>query len=94
VDAGDYVVWRNSIGQTGSDTAEHPADGNHDYVVGNPDYSVWRSYFDQPSSFGAGSGSGSDLTGVPEPTGCLFGWLASLGIASLRKRRRALTPIL
>ena len=42
VDAGDYVVWRNLVGQTGTGLA---ADGNGNGVVDGADYDFWRSRF-------------------------------------------------
>ncbi len=39
VDAGDYVVWRKSVGQSGSALA---ADSNGDGVVDSNDYNFWR----------------------------------------------------
>ena len=42
VDAADYVVWRKTLNQTGTDLA---ADGNHDGTVDDADYSVWSANF-------------------------------------------------
>lgn len=44
VDAADYTVWRDSLGQTGRSLA---ADGDGDGVVGAGDYDVWRLNFGQ-----------------------------------------------
>jgi len=41
VDAGDYIVWRKSVGLTGT----QPADGNGDLVVNDLDYGVLRQHF-------------------------------------------------
>jgi T5SS/PEP-CTERM-associated repeat protein len=78
VDAGDYVVWRNMVGQTGTGLA---ADGNGNGVVDGADYDFWRSRFGKV--IGAGIGA---VAAVPEPaslvllgTGCF--------IALSRKRR-------
>ena len=60
VDAGDYVLWRNSLGQTV--TYFNGADGNGNGSVDSGDYSVWRSHF----TGGAGAGAGLAAT-VPEP---------------------------
>ena len=43
VDARDYVVWRNSVGQTV--TFFDAADGNGDGTINAGDYSVWRANF-------------------------------------------------
>jgi autotransporter-associated beta strand protein len=40
VDAADYAVWRDSLGQTGTGLA---ADGNGDGVVNQADYDLWKS---------------------------------------------------
>lgn len=65
VDAADYTVWRNSLGQTGAGLAADgtgPA-GEPDNVVDELDYVYWRSHF------GSGGGSGqAGATAVPEPT--------------------------
>lgn len=59
VDAADYTVWRNSLGQLGSGLA---ADGYPDNKIDAGDYNVWRT------QFGAGNGAGGlSIRGVPEP---------------------------
>jgi hypothetical protein len=42
VDAADYSVWRDLLGQTGTDLE---ADANDDGVVDTGDYDLWRQYF-------------------------------------------------
>jgi hypothetical protein len=42
VDAVDYVVWRDSLDQMGSDLA---ADGNANNQIDPGDYEVWRTHF-------------------------------------------------
>ena len=67
VDAGDYTVWRDELGETGSGLA---ADGNDDNLVNAADYTAWVSNFGQTAS---GSGSGSlATTSVPEPSRPLY----------------------
>lgn len=65
VDAADYTVWRNTLGQTGPGLAADgtgPA-GTPDNVVDALDYAYWRS------NFGAGSGRGAAGSAtVPEPS--------------------------
>ena len=59
VDAADYVVWRNNLGQFGSSL---PADGNGDGIVDLADYGIWKT------NFGRGAGSGNIvIASVPEP---------------------------
>jgi hypothetical protein len=60
VDAADYTVWRDSLGQTGTGLA---ADGNGNGSIDSSDYGVWKA------NFGDHSGSGASAnTAVPEPT--------------------------
>ncbi len=42
VDAIDYAIWRESLGDTGKDLA---ADGNGDQTVDSVDYALWRENF-------------------------------------------------
>ncbi len=62
VDMADYVLWRDTKGQTGSGLA---ADGNNDNVVNDLDYSFWRARFGNTS--GSGSGLAGGTAAVPEP---------------------------
>lgn len=62
VDAADYVLWRNTQGQTV--TAGSGADGNSDGQITSADFSVWRSHFGQAA--GTGSGVVPAGTTVPE----------------------------
>ena len=68
VDATDYAVWRESLGQTG---AGLPADGDLSGTVDTADYNLWRANF---GAVAAASASAS----VPEPATFL---LFSLAIA-------------
>ncbi len=78
VDAADYVVWRNALGQSGIGLA---ADSNFDGQVNDVDYSTWRSNF---GAVAPGSGAGA---AVPEPaTPVLF----LVGMAAMLCRRRAI----
>jgi len=64
VDAADYTVWRDSLGQTGGNL---PADGNGDTHVDAVDYGIWKQHF------GEALGGGSAAIAVPEPsTGLLL----------------------
>lgn len=65
VDAVDYAVWRDSIGQTGVGLA---ADGDRSGVVDQADFQVWRNNYGQ---------SAAELTNasqVPEPASSLMGF--------------------
>ena len=44
VDAADYTVWRNALGQTGV-LLYSGADGNGDGMIGPEDYAVWKAHF-------------------------------------------------
>jgi hypothetical protein len=75
VDAADYTVWHDSLGDVGQDL---PADGDRNGVVDRADYNVWKGSL------------GATLTGtparVPEPMSIL---IAVAGIvASLTARLR------
>jgi hypothetical protein len=78
VDAADYTVWRDTLGQMGTGLA---ADGNGDNKVDSADYTIWKQ------GFLGGSGSLADSTPAPEPSalallaigGCLAGRRKSRG---------------
>jgi hypothetical protein len=59
VDAGDYAVWRKTLGQSGASLA---ADGNGNGQVDAGDLDVWTAHFGQ--NVGSGSASGAP---IPEP---------------------------
>lgn len=67
IDAADYVVWRDSLGQTGPDLA---ADGSGNDIVDQADYDLWRD------NFGLLDATGADVvlssTPSPEPTTALL----------------------
>jgi hypothetical protein len=84
VDAADYVVWRSTIGQTGSNLA---ADGDANGVVDYGDYSVWRANFGSTSP--AASPAIASGFAVPEPatgTPCVVAILSIL-LWNARRRR-------
>ncbi|MGI9456890.1 MAG: dockerin type I domain-containing protein, partial [Aeoliella sp.] len=59
IDAGDYIVWRNTLGtEVFPGTA---ADGNGDGHVGVEDYLTWKD------NFGQASGLATTNVAVPEP---------------------------
>lgn len=76
VDAADYAVWRNTVGQNGAGLA---ADGDGNQTVDSGDYDFWRSRFGQ-----AGVSSGGLAAAVPEPAA----WLIVGGSAVLPLRMR------
>ncbi len=83
VDGRDYVVWRTTLGQTGTALQ---ADGDHDHTVDSNDYGIWRSHFGQIAS--AGSGTLQDETAsqaaVPEPSSIALFLVYAAALTSLR----------
>ena len=67
VDAADYAIWRNALGQTG---AGHVADASGNGIVDMPDYDAWRASFG--NSIVAGAGTGEATGAVPEPSSWLL----------------------
>lgn len=103
VDAADYVVWRNSVGQTGSEyptgppatpllSNHHPADGDHSFLVDEADYPIWKAQFGKPTSNGSLEASAlanpSGLSSVPEPASLMLATIGLLGAAIRRQRRQ------
>jgi PEP-CTERM motif len=83
VDAADYVLWRETLGQTG---ASLPADGDHNGTVDNNDYSVWRANF---GAGGLGAGSLLGTTSVPEPSTVFLLFISALTFTARRRARPA-----
>jgi T5SS/PEP-CTERM-associated repeat protein len=80
VDAADYVVWRNTLGQMGANVV---ADGNGNGTVDVADYDLWRANFGKTAAGLAATGSAS--SSVPEPAGTILLVLGAL-MAGLRRR--------
>jgi beta-glucanase (GH16 family) len=68
VDATDYVVWRNSRGESGIGL---PADGSGNGTIDDADYLVWRGNFAITSVTDVGSASA-----LPEPSGMALAAIA------------------
>jgi hypothetical protein len=86
VDAGDYNIWRSTLGQTGHGLA---ADGNGDNIVDHADRDLWRANFGRVLNTGSGSNPQHSIS-VPEPAAVL---LLTIGaISGICRRRRALSP--
>jgi hypothetical protein len=60
VDSADYIVWRNSMGSTGS----LAADGNGNGTIDLGDYSLWRSRFGMTGPVGQFLPSGAPEQGT------------------------------
>ena len=82
VDAADYVVWRNTLGQTGSTLT---ADGYDDDIIDELDYLIWQENFGHTSGSGSSSGGSGALAAVPEPV--TFSLLALAGVICFAARR-------
>lgn len=76
VDAADYSLWRDSLGNTGIGLA---ADGSGNGTVDAADYDIWRV------NFGA---SASSAASVPEPMTGLLAVVLIAQLASCSARRR------
>jgi serralysin len=86
VDAADYTVWRDELGDTGGGMA---ADANGDNIVNASDYAVWVSNFGHTAG---GGGSGSLGTkSVPEPSTAALMLLPCV-LFAMRCRRRGARP--
>jgi hypothetical protein len=77
VDAADYIVWRNNLGQTIALPNRDPANAG---AVSTADYNSWRSRFGNTNT-GAGALSSSP---VPEPSTLATALLPILGLAVTR----------
>ena len=64
VDAADYVVWRDSVGQVGEALV---ADGDGSGAVDTGDYEVWRAHFGQNAA-GSSASFRAVSAVVPEPS--------------------------
>jgi hypothetical protein len=81
VDAADYALWRDTLGQTG---AGLPADGNGDGTVNDADFAVWRANF----GLGAPAASAAlQSAAVPEPAGVMLSVGAILFLAASARCR-------
>jgi hypothetical protein len=81
VDAADYVVWRDTFGQSGYGLA---ADGNGNNHIDLGDFYTWRAHFGQSTGGGAGTIASST---VPEPEALV---LLLVGILMMSSPRRTI----
>jgi hypothetical protein len=84
VDAGDYVVWRKTFGETVPIFSG--ADGNGNGLIDQPDYDFWRTRFGYPVS--RGTGSAIDGAIIPEPSSAVLIAAAAMVMAVTRLRQR------
>ena len=77
VDAADYTVWRNNLGDANEDDIHNNGDGGG---VTAMDYAFWKTHF---GTGGSGSGAGGVQTvQVPEPATLLSVLFAAVGIVA------------
>ena len=79
VDAADYVVWRDTVGQIGAGLA---ADGNGDRQIDAADFNVWRTF-----RHNRGLRTASTLPPVPEPATALISSIVLFAGQFVRIRR-------
>lgn len=80
VDAADYTIWRNNVGNAGT-TLKNRDPANGSGVVVQADYTSWKK------NFGSMGGSGSLSGQVPEPASLsLFAWVVAVAAAKRRSR--------
>ncbi|HEX4415574.1 MAG TPA: DNRLRE domain-containing protein [Lacipirellulaceae bacterium] len=80
VDMADYVLWRDSVGQSTLNNRGTGISG----AVGQADYDFWRSRFGATS----GSGSGLGSSAVPEPTAFVLALIAMATLGGTFSRQR------
>lgn len=84
VDAADYVLWRNTLGQSVNPGVG--ADGNLSGIIDAGDYTIWRTNFGNAvPNIPAGAGAG--FASVPEPASSLLLIIATLTALSSRSSR-------
>jgi len=82
VNAADYTVWRNTLGQSVS-VLGAGADGDCDGMIDTGDYEFWKQHFGEVVSGGAGGGGIAAV--VPEPSAML---LMLVGLLAVRMHRK------
>lgn len=80
VDAADYTIWRNNVGNPGN-TLQNRDPANGTGVVGPGDYASWKA------NFGAGGGGSLAVTNVPEPSAVALLLMGSIGVVIRRRQR-------
>lgn len=81
VDAADYVIWRDHLGDTNENALNGNGDGSNAVDAG--DYTLWAANYGNPPASSAGLGNT-----VPEP-GCLFLIICGAGCCGVLARRRS-----
>jgi hypothetical protein len=87
VDAADYTVWRDTLGQTVFWKGDK-ADGDQSGIIDQGDYEFWRTHFGETITPPMGSGA---TLAVPEPASLGIACVAGLGLGAVGRRRRRRT---
>ncbi|MGE3241085.1 MAG: alpha/beta hydrolase-fold protein [Pirellulales bacterium] len=83
VDAADFTVWRDSLGQQME--PGRGADGNNNGTIDEADYLVWKAHF--AMVYNSNGGQGGQSLAVPEPSaGGLVGTGLAVGLVGSRCR--------
>ena len=85
VNAADYTVWRDTLGQEGAGLA---ADGDVSGAIDQGDYDIWKSHFGETAPGSGAAGALPSRTAVPEPGSAMLAAAAALAVISLGWRRR------
>ena len=85
VDAADYTVWRNHLGQSYSLPGENPVAATPGQVD-DEDYSFWKAHFGDAAGSGSAGASPSQAA-VPEPAALLLTFSAVLSAAAVAASR-------
>jgi hypothetical protein len=80
VDAADYNIWRDSVGDLV--TPGTGADANNNGFVENAEYFPWRDHFGESTSIGAGSSQFASSVPEPSTASLLLLLLISLGFTT------------
>jgi T5SS/PEP-CTERM-associated repeat protein len=89
VDLADFAIWQSHVGiNSGASVLDGDADGDGD--VDGADFLFWQRNVGKPMPWtGSGSGSGSELASVPEPTGLIMlACCGSLALAFSNRRSK------
>jgi hypothetical protein len=81
VDAADYVLWRDTLGQ--SIAVGEGADGNANGEIDAGDFEFWRTHFGENVP---GAAASAKVTSVPEPATFILSLYAILWLSRLRQR--------
>ena len=82
VDAADYTLWQDTLGQTGAGLA---ADGGRNGVVDPTDFMIWKDNF---GAAAASAGSLDYTSAVPEPAAVGILLTATILIGACKRNRR------